>query len=205
MPTATEARAAALAAFNGAPPGADWKAIAAMLADAIPKPRAKPESGPEWCEYTQAQHRGRGKVFRANISALFEFAGRQMIAAPLRHRCDKPAPDWARAARFAVRFYRLNLARELLDLTGRDWGNVRQSQEEIYAAGCQVPEFTDALDESRNVRPDLGKLNAATSDLRSGREFMKGIEGPDLRQATLTALYGDIWRWSPGERDAIAA
>ncbi len=193
MTTATENRAAALEAFSTAQNGADWQAIAAMLADVVPKAK-KAQSGPEFCEYTMAQHKGRGAMFRANISALFEFADGTMIAAPLRHRCSRAVPDWSRAARFAIRFYRLKLARELLDVTGRDWGIMGQGREEIYATGCQVPEFINALDESRDVRPDLKRINAATQTLRDGQEFMSGMDGPDMKEATLTALYGPRWR-----------
>ena len=186
---ATEKRVAAIEAFNAAPTGADWQAIASLLAAALPTPK-QTKAGPEWCEYTPAQHQGRGKTFRANVSALFEFADGTMIAAPLRHRCSKPAPDWSRAARFAVRFYRLGLARELMGVTGGTWGSVCQGAEEIYATGCKVPAIVDALDESRDVRPDLRKLNAVTRSLRRGHAFMSDMEGPDLREAALAALYG---------------
>ncbi len=190
--SATEKRAAALEAFSAAQNGADWQAIAAMLADVVPKAK-KAQSGPEFCEYTTAQHKGRGAMFRANISALFEFADGTMIAAPLRHRCSNTMPDWSRAARFAVRFYRLKLARELLDVTGGTWGNVCQGREEIYAAGCAVPAIVDALDESRDVRPDLEQINTATAALREGFTFMSDMDGPDLKEAALTALYGPRW------------
>ena len=188
--TATEKRAAALAAYVTAQQhGADWRVIADMLADVIPKPKTA-RAGPEWCEYTAAQHKGRGGSFRPNLSAMFAFADGVVIAAPLRHRCSTPAPDWARAARFAVRFYRLGLARELMGVTGGSWGNVCQGREEIYATGCAVPEFAGALDESRDVQPDLERLNATTAALREGREFMADMAGPDLKEAALTALYG---------------
>ena len=191
MTNATEKRAAALEAYETAPQnGTDWRAIAAMLADVIPRVKTSAKAGPEWREYTPAQHQGRGKTFRANVSALFEFADGTMIAAPLRHRCSKPAPDWSRAARFAVRFYRLGLARELLDVTGGTWGSVCQGAEEIYATGCKVPAIVDALDESRDVRPDLRKINAVTRSLRKGHAFMADMEGADLKEAALAALYG---------------
>ena len=189
--TATQKRAAALEAYETAPQnGTDWRAIAAMLADVIPRVKTVAKAGPEWCEYTAAQHKGRGGSFRSNISALFEFADGAMIAAPLRHRFGKPAPDWSRAARFAVRFYRLGLARELLDVTEREWGSVTQCREEVYASECQVPAFVDALDESRDVRPDMERINAETSSLRDGHAFMEGMDGADMKEAALTALYG---------------
>lgn len=193
--TVTEKRAKALEAYEAAQQnGADWRAIAEMLADVIPKPKPrKTQTGPEWCEYTAAQHKGRGKMFHANKSAIFEFADGAIIAAPLRHRCSKPMPDWARAARMAVRFYRVKLARELLDVTERTWGCPNPSREEIHSTGCRVPEFTDALDESRNVRPDMERLNAATAAFREGHAFMAGMDGPDLKEAALTALYGPRW------------
>ncbi len=201
MTTATEKRARALEAYEAAQQnGADWRAIAAMLADVIPKPKAAAQAGPEWCEYTPAQHQGRGKTFRANVSALFEFADGVVIGAPLRHRCSKPAPDWSRAARFAVRFYRLGLARELMGVTGGRWGNVCQGAEEIYATKCKVPAIIDALDESRDVRPDLERINTSTAALREGREFMSDMDGPDLKEAALTALYGPRWAAVNGRR-----
>ncbi len=201
MTSATEKRAAALEAYEAASnsgkaasnSGADWRAIAAMLANVIPRVKTSAKAGPEWCEYTPAQHKGRGKTFRANVSALFEFADGVVIGAPLRHRCSKPAPDWARAARFAVRFYRLKLARELMDVTGGTWGWSGQGREEIYATGCAVPAIVDALDESRDVRPDVRKINAVTRSLRRGHAFMADMEGPDLKEAALAALYGPRW------------
>lgn len=194
MTTTTEKRAAALEAYESAQQnGADWRAIAAMLANVIPRVKTSAKAGPEWCEYTPAQHQGRGKTFRANVSALFEFADGTVIGAPLRHRCSKPAPDWSRAARFAVRFYRLKLARELMGVTGGAWGSVCQGAEEIYATKCKVPAIVDALDESRDVRPDLRKLNAVTRSLRRGHAFMSDMEGADLKEAALAALYGPQW------------
>ena len=177
--TLADKRATALAAYETAQQnGGNWEAVATMLADLIPKPKATAKAGPEWCEYTAAQHKGRGRLFHANMSAWFEFADGTMIRAPMRHRCNLSTPDWAGAARFAVRFYRLKLARELLDVTGGAWGNVCQCREETYAAECQVPEFVDAIDETRDVRPDLERLNAATSTLREGHAFMAGMDWP---------------------------
>ena len=188
--TATEQRVRALEAYEAAQQnGADWRAIADMLAAVVPKPK-RAQTGPEFCEYTAAQHKGRGNLFHANISALFEFADGVVIAAPLRHRCSKPMPDWARAARFAVRFYRLKLARELLDVTGREWGCLTPCAEEVYATKCAIPELVAALDESRGVMPDLERLNAATSELREGHEFMAGWDGPDIKETVLVMLYG---------------
>ena len=186
---AMQKRVFAIDAYASAQAGADWQAIANALAAVIPTPKAA-KAGPEFCEYTAAQHKGRGNLFHANISALFEFADGVVIAAPLRHRCSMPMPDWARAARFAVRFYRLKLARELLDVTDREWGCLTPCAEEAYATKCAIPEIVAALDESRGVMPDLGQINAATHALREGHEFMAGWDGSNLKEAALAALYG---------------
>ena len=134
-------------------------------------------------------------MFLPNLSACFEFADGAIVMTPLRQRRNKPMPDWARAARFAIRFYRLRMAQKLFDITGGHWGGIHPSSEERYSQLCLVPAFVGALDESRNVSPDIARMNAATADLRDGKPFLADIDGnnlEDARESVLIALYGPI-------------
>jgi hypothetical protein len=175
--TISEKRAQGLAIYDRAAQhgiesvSESWEEIAAILAGLVPRPKPKPATGAEWCEYTPAQHKGRGKMFHANCSALFAFSDGVVIAAPIRHRVNMDMPDWARAMRCAVRFYRLKLAKQLLEDTGGSWGCIRPSREEEYAASCRVPEIVDAVDETRGVVPDIARLNESTADIRNGQPF----------------------------------
>jgi hypothetical protein len=174
---------AALAAYTAAcetPDLADWQAIAAMLAQHLqPKARApKIESAGEWCEYTQSQRSGRGGAFHASRRADFLFADGTVITVSLCHKMTIAAPDWARAARCAVSYYKAKRAHMVLralnewefqrDSLGRRTVYVTRhkmahdSRADLDSRSMPVPEIVEAVDVTRNVLADLARCNAAT-------------------------------------------
>lgn len=194
MTTIAEKRLSALAVFANAESGKDtWESAARALAAVMPAPKQRPADpdGPEWCEYTAAEHKGRGKLFRSNCSALFEFADGRCVHVPLRHRNSKDLPDWSRATRFAVRFYRLTIAARILELTGGAWGSLGLSREERLANICRVPEIVGAMDESRGVSPDIESANASTAELRDGEYDFWGSDLESDPVAIKVAIWGE--------------
>jgi hypothetical protein len=155
---------AALAAYTAAcetPDLADWQAIAAMLAQHLqPKARrTKTEAADtgEWCEYTEAQRKGRGGSFLASRRADFLFADGVVITVSIAHRINLDKPDWAKAALCAVSFYKAKRWAK----TGGYYGlGISTSERESYA--LPVPEIVEAVDVTRNVLADLAQCNAAT-------------------------------------------
>jgi hypothetical protein len=162
---------AALAAYTAAcetPDLADWQAIAAMLAQHLqPKARrTKTEAADtgEWCEYTEAQRKGRGGSFLASRRADFLFADGVVITVSIAHRINLDKPDWAKAARCAVSFYKAKRWAKA-DVTGDVWAkryalHISQGERDSYA--LPVPEIVEAVDVTRNVLADLARCNAAT-------------------------------------------
>jgi hypothetical protein len=182
--TSQTTKASALAAYSAAcasPDLADWQALAAMLAQHLaPKARApKAESAGEWCEYTQSQRSGRGGAFHTSRRADFLFADGTVISVSLCHKMTIAAPDWARAARCAVSFYKAKRSAMILRaLNNWSWfsepdaDGIRRrcvrhrmdydGQVDRDAQALSVPEIVDAVDVTRNVTADLAKCNAAT-------------------------------------------
>lgn len=123
----------------------------------------------EWGTYTDKQHRnGRGRMWAANNYAEWTFEDGRTILTPLRHHTKKPEPDWQRAARCAVRFYRLKIAAALIRRNGSAWGCPMPGPEERHAAFCQVPAFARGVDPGRGAEVDVEKANSATHALRYG-------------------------------------
>ena len=157
-------KSAALAAYSAAcesPDMADWQAIAAMLAQHLqPKARrTKTEAADtgEWCEYTDAQRKGRGGSFLASRRADFMFADGVVITVSIGHRINLDKPDWAKAARCAVSFYK---AKRWAKSGGSYWVGISEGERASYA--MFVPEIVEAVDVTRNVTADIAKCNAAT-------------------------------------------
>jgi hypothetical protein len=182
--TSPTTKASALAAYSAAcasPDLADWQAIAAMLAQHLaPKARApKAESAGEWYEYTQSERGGRGGAFNASRRADFLFADGTVISVSLCHKMTIAAPDWARAARCAVSFYKSKRAHMVLRALN-EWKFVRDyddngepvqvarhkmahdSRADLDSRSMPVPEIVEAVDVTRNVTADVAKCNAAT-------------------------------------------
>lgn len=178
-------KSAALAAYSAAcetPDMADWQAIAAMLAQHLqPKARrAKTEVADtgEWCEYTDAQRKGRGSSFLASRRADFMFADGVVITVSIGHRINLDKPDWLRAAKCAVSFYKAKRAHMVLralnewefgrDSLGRRTAYVTRhkmahdSRADLDSRAMPVPEIVEAVDVTRNVTADIAKCNAAT-------------------------------------------
>jgi hypothetical protein len=156
---------AALAAYTAAcetPDLADWQAIAAMLAQHLqPKARrTKTEAADtgEWCEYTEAQRKGRGGSFLASRRADFMFADGAVITVSIGHRINLDKPDWAKAARCAVSFYKA----KRYTSGGLFWYTTEISEGERDSYALPVPEIVDAVDVTRNVTAEIVKCNAAT-------------------------------------------
>jgi hypothetical protein len=168
--------------------GGDWRSIADALALHVKAPRATPapKGDGEWCEYTDAMHKGRGSMFLAGNAADVTFADGMVIRVSLRHRRGKPLPDWARAMRCAVRFYRAKMAHrrriEVLAQLPPDKPRVSvesylwhqneraaraQEAGEAWAAAQPVPKIMGAVDCTRGARVDVAKANAATERLRN--------------------------------------
>ena len=180
--TAPSTKASALSAYSAAvasPDMADWQAIAAMLAQHLaPKPKKAIEfEAGEWCEYTEAQRKGRGGLFHASRCATFMFADGASINVSLCHRMSLDLPDWARAARCAVSFYKAKRSAAVLRAMNNFRPGYRSGQYHHYMAhdsradmetrALPVPEIVDAVDVTRNVVADVGRCNAATLADRS--------------------------------------
>ena len=111
-------RETAVAMYQAACDGdaTDWRAVAEALFATMPKakaPKAKPDTVPvaEWGSYSDAQNKGRGNMFHAGRVAEFLFEDGEAIRVTLSHRLNKDAPNWERAARCAVAFWRAKVAR----------------------------------------------------------------------------------------------
>ncbi len=192
--TATDKRRAALAMYHAAtydPALADWRAVADALASVLPAlkvaaPAHVQDAAPalEWASYTDAQRRGKGGLFHPSRKAVFRFADGQQITVSLIHRSNLALPDWARAARCAVQFYKAKRARNFLVLIGqtfkpglRDaggpaYGNAVESDAESYANSCEVPLILEARDLARDVTADLDRCNAETAVMREGPRYL---------------------------------
>ena len=133
--TLAEKRADALALFDGAGAGADWRSIATALAGVIPRPksRAVTAADGEWGDDGFAARLTKTNYVRGRAS--FTFADGRCVVVNLLWRKGKKAPDWARAARFAVRFYRRGT-----------WAT--------------PPRITAAVDHERGVSGSLSLINA---------------------------------------------
>jgi hypothetical protein len=163
--TSPVTKPAALAAYTAAcetPDLADWQAIAAMLAQHLqPKARrtkAEAADTGEWCEYTEAQRKGRGGSFLASRRADFLFADGVVITVSIAHRINLDKPDWEKAARCAVSFYK---AKRYTSGNGF-WYSLEISEGERASYAMPVPEIVEAVDVTRNVLADLARCNAAT-------------------------------------------
>lgn len=169
-------KSAAIAAYSAAcetPDIADWQAIAAMLAQHLqPKARrAKTDVADtgEWCEYTDAQRKGRGSSFLASRRADFMFADGVVITVSIGHRINMDKPDWEKAARCAVSFYKAK--RWAKAPNKANWTHYDLTEERAIELGLMwesrsysmpVPEIVEAVDVTRNVTADIAKCNAAT-------------------------------------------
>jgi hypothetical protein len=179
--TSKTTKPAALAAYVAAcedTDSADWCAIAAMLAQCLePKARASKQSASgEWCEYTQAQRSGRGGSFHASRRADFLFADGVVITVSLCHKMSMAAPDWARAARCAVSFYKAKRSHMVLRaLNNRGWASGYEHQHIMAYDGpvdrqsraMPVPEIVEAVDVTRNVLADVAQCNQVTMQDRA--------------------------------------
>lgn len=183
---AADKRRAVLAAFdalNDCPDATatDWRSVAHMLSALLPKPKADAQpdlaaaSGLEWCSYTAAQAKGNASSFYGQRWASFRFADGQTVTVSMRHKKSLDLPDWHRAARCAVAFYKAARARNFLQLVGGRYGNAAPSLEEIYANGCAVPPIVAAHDLTRDTDADLALCNAATESDREGPRYLSEL------------------------------
>lgn len=192
--TATDKRRAALVMYHAAAldPAADWRAVADALAACLPALKAAApapdlDAAPalEWASYTDAQRKGKGTLFQPGRRAVFTFADGEQITVSLIHRANLALPDWARAARCAVSFYKAKRARNFLrlvagevrkrgpyDTAGLPYGNQAESHAEEYANGCAVPAIISATDLGRNVSPDIERCNIETAAMREGPRYL---------------------------------
>jgi len=159
--------AAALSAYRAAceaPDSADWRAVADALAEHFPKPRKVkelPQDAGEWCEYTPAMHKGKGGAFEASRQAEIMFADGAVIRVQLGHKKGKPMPDWARACRCAVHFYRAKIMARM-----RRGFDLDMETSEAYAMAYAVPVIVLGVDLTRAAEVSLTQANAATEALR---------------------------------------
>lgn len=199
--TITNRRALALAAFDLAIETLetdqdyliDWHDVALALAAVMPKTKAAKSDVAadrgEWNCYTEAQSRGTHRAFRSGRQADFRFADGTIIRVQLRHRNNQDMPDWARAARCAVAFYKAKRARGFLVLTGMTassyrfkasngllYGNLSDNAAEAYAKSCAVPAIVEAVDLSRDAKVDVAKANAETQEVREGPRYLAELE-----------------------------
>ena len=170
-------RETAVAMYQAACDGdaTDWRAVAEALFATMPKAKAaakvKPDAA-EWGSYSDAQNKGRGNMFHAGRVAEFLFEDGEAIRVTLSHRLDKDAPNWERAARCAVAFWRAKVACKLYRMN-RDmrpgYGSGQLLAEcERYADALAVPAFAAIIDVARNVEPDLDRANSETASYRMG-------------------------------------
>lgn len=208
----SERRAEALALYDEAsanPDSANWQAVADALAAVTPRPKkAEPSkfnvaTGLEWEAYTPAMRRQRGYQYRSARAAKFRFADGVIVRAPLRHHSKRERPDWERASRMAVHFWRTNAATAVRRLAKLEtWGEA-----ERYAKGLEVPPIIGATDETRGSTVDPGQANETTAELRRGNsKFLADVMdvaadlGGDWEQAARRILvapnpYPDVPDW----------
>ena len=156
-------RETAVAMYHAACDGhaTDWRAVAEALFATMPKAKAaakiKPDAA-EWGSYSDAQTKGRGNLFHAGRVAEFLFEDGEAIRVTLSHRVGKDVPDWARAARCAVSFWRAKqMSRH---------GGVFAEEKRVTC--LSVPAFAAIIDAARNVDPDLDRANSETAAFRMG-------------------------------------
>lgn len=172
----------------------DLLEIAEALASVVPKPREPveaPSNSGEWAEYTPAQRRGRGSNFHPGRVASFRFADGEIIRVNLSHKATLDQPDWAKATRVAVMFYKARRSRNFLRLVGDKPGCTQLTHAEEYADTCLVPEIVEGIDETRGTKVDVAMANAHTSDRREGPAYLSELV--DIA-ADLGGDWGGAWR-----------
>jgi hypothetical protein len=205
MPFDFTAPVSALALYQAAlaSDAPDWRAVADAFFAEAPKPRkarakAADDRG-EWADY--ADNKGAANAFHGDRTALFTFADGQEIRVQLSHKKNKAAPDWARAARCAVSFYKARRARQMLKAIDGDdarYGATRLDMIELYCAMCAVPDVVAAVDQARGVSCDIGAANDHTAQARAGEAYMGRLAAPmDAAGGDVAAAWQSIRAFAP--------
>jgi hypothetical protein len=143
------------------------------LKAAAPAPDLDAAHALEWASYTDAQRKGKGTLFKPGRRAVFTFADGEQITVSLIHRANLALPDWARAARCAVSFYKAKRARAFLRLVAGevrkrgpyDTAGLGNQAGRTIRHGCAVPAII-----SQPIWPQLSPdLDRCNRDRRHAR------------------------------------